>query len=150
MGTQFARINIDDGRTHGMCNVYRNFAKWRFRRVRIGGQKCPRLGTDVLHVHGKLLTSISEIIYSSESSNSWWIFKGHSSTITTIRVMSDNRRAVSIDKAGNLFIWAVDNGTKLFSAKGASTFMDVTSNMKYLVYGDGENWSVRNSRNTCL
>lgn len=54
--------------------------------------------------------------------------------------MSDSRRAVSIDKLGNLAIWAADNGTKLFSAKGPTNFLAVTNNMKYLICGNGDHW----------
>lgn len=59
--------------------------------------------------------------------------------MTAVKVMSDSRRAVSIDKAGNLAIWAADNGAKLFSSKGPTRFLQVTNNMKYLVCGDGDN-----------
>lgn len=61
--------------------------------------------------------------------------------MTAVKVMSDSRRVVSIDKAGNLAIWAADNAAKLFSSnKGPTRFLQVTNNMKYLVCGDGDNW----------
>ncbi|KAK7595341.1 hypothetical protein V9T40_013166 [Parthenolecanium corni] len=67
-------------------------------------------------------------------------FTGHPSVVTAVKVMSDSRRVVSIDKAGNLAIWAADNAAKLFSSnKGPTRFLQVTNNMKYLVCGDGDN-----------
>lgn len=60
--------------------------------------------------------------------------------MTAVRVMSDSRRAVSIDKLGHLAIWAADNGTKLFAAKGPTNFLAITNNMKYIICGDGDHW----------
>lgn len=66
--------------------------------------------------------------------------QGHQSTITTVQVMADSRRVVSIDKQGNLAIWAADNGTKLFTAKGPTTFLAATIDTKFIVCGDGDCW----------
>ncbi|XP_065201622.1 protein qui-1 isoform X2 [Planococcus citri] len=65
-------------------------------------------------------------------------YTAHQSSITAVRVLSDSRRAISIDKLGTLAIWAADNGTKLFSARGPTHFLAVTNNMKYIICGDGD------------
>lgn len=54
--------------------------------------------------------------------------------------MADSRRVISTDKLGNLAIWAADNGTKLFVAKGPAMFLGATIDTKFIVCGDGDCW----------
>ena len=63
--------------------------------------------------------------------------------MTAVQVMADSRRAISIDKLGNMAIWAADNGTKLFSSKGPTVFLGSTIDTKFIVCGDADCWLVK-------
>lgn len=60
-------------------------------------------------------------------------FQGHSAALQSLLMMSDNRRAMSGDRARNVHVWLVDSGIVLHSTTGPSASIEVTLNMKFAV-----------------
>lgn len=68
------------------------------------------------------------------------MFQEHDSEITAVKVASDSRKVLSADRNGFLKLWLADNGAVVLSCRGPTSFLDITTNIKFAVCGVGDNW----------
>ncbi|GAB6028415.1 hypothetical protein CHUAL_002575 [Chamberlinius hualienensis] len=66
-------------------------------------------------------------------------FKEHDAPISAVKVAADSRRVLSADIAGSIKLWGADNGLVTHSWKGPTSFIDLTTNIKFAICGDNGN-----------